>query len=178
MTCWPPWYPARTWALKERGRHGGPPRPQPPTGGRPRPGGGFLVVIMEPWYCAGARAGSLLRRLGWGGVLVGHPARLCDSDLAGLRPGIGRGPHGRRAGRTRHLARVICGQSLDGVGREPCGRAAHLRRDPDQYRRGSHPASPGRGLSGAPLGGLSEPAHPYPRHRAPFCCWEDHSAAW
>ena len=112
----------------------------------------------------GADAGGRLRRRSLAGVMVCHPARLCDSDLAGLRPGLGRGPHGRRAGLAGHLAWVICGQSLDGVGHEPCGRAAHLRRDPDQYRRGSYRAGPGRGRAGAPLGGLSEPAHPCPRH--------------
>ena len=114
---------------------------------------------------AGADAGGRLRRCSLAGVMVGHPARLCDRDLAGRRPGTGWGPHGRCAGLAGHLARVICGQSLDGVGHQPCRRAAHLRRDPEQYRRGSRRASPGRGLSGAPLGGLSEPAHQCPRYR-------------
>ena len=114
---------------------------------------------------------------GWR-VMVDHPAGLCDSDLAGLWPGTGRGPHGRRAGLTRHLARGICGQSLDGVGRDPCRRAAHLRRDPDQYRPGRHPASAGRGRSGASLGGVFQARSPVPATSILSTAGRTTSAAW
>ena len=69
--------------------------------GRPRHAGCSSPAHTAPLCCIGANAGGRLRRRSLAGVMVGHPAGLCDGDLASLRPGIGRGPHGRRAGLHR-----------------------------------------------------------------------------